>query len=76
MSKRKLLPSIYNLFCDNVSAGQKFSILGFDRSEMGDEEYRSLVKDALRHFGEGDLRGEMGPVQQSSLLSFRAFRER
>ena len=54
LSKRKLLPSIYNLFCDNV-CGQKFSILGFDRSEMGDEEYRSLVKDALRHFGEGDL---------------------
>jgi glucose-6-phosphate 1-dehydrogenase len=55
LSKRKLLPSIYNLYCDNVVPDQKFSILGFDRYAMSDEEYRALVKNAVKQFGEGEF---------------------
>ena len=55
LSKRKLLPSIFSLFCDKVVPDQKFSILGFARYKMSDEAYRAQMKDAVKQFGEGEF---------------------
>src|SRR5208337_3221015 len=55
LSKRKLLPSIFNLFCDNVVPDQKFSILGFGRDKMSDEDYRAMMKVTVKQFGEGEF---------------------
>ncbi len=55
LSKRKLLPSIFSLFCDKVVPDQKFSILGFARYKMSDEAYRAMMKDAVKQFGEGEF---------------------
>lgn len=58
LTRRKLLPSIFNLFCDDVVPGQEFSVLGFDRNAMTDEEYRSILKDAVKEFGDRGLDDE------------------
>ncbi|MGO9014059.1 MAG: glucose-6-phosphate dehydrogenase [Dissulfurispiraceae bacterium] len=55
LSKRKLLPAIFSLFCDKVVPDQKFSILGFGRNKMSDEDYRAMMKDAVKQFGEGEF---------------------
>ncbi len=49
LSKRKLLPALFHLYRDNeVPAG--FSVLGFGRHQINDEQYRALMKDAVREF--------------------------
>lgn len=58
LSKRKLLPAIFSLFCDNVVPDQKFSILGFGRNKMSDDDYRAMMKDAVKQFGEGEFKEE------------------
>ncbi len=52
LSQRKLLPSIFNLFCDDIVPDQKFSVLGFGRNDITDEGYRALAKDAVMKFSE------------------------
>jgi glucose-6-phosphate 1-dehydrogenase len=52
LSKRKLLPALFHLYQDNQFS-KGFSILGFARSKMTDEGYRSLIKEAVRTFHEG-----------------------
>ncbi|MCL4490314.1 MAG: glucose-6-phosphate dehydrogenase [Nitrospirae bacterium] len=50
LSQRKLLPSIFYIFRENVLAGG-FSLLGFDRTGLSDEQYRTVIKGAVREFG-------------------------
>ncbi len=51
LSKRKLFPTLFHLFLENeFSAG--FSILGFGRLPLSDEQYRAMMKDAVKEFGE------------------------
>lgn len=52
LSRRKLLPALFHLYRDGeLSSG--FSILGFGRREMNDEQYREMVKEAVQAFGDG-----------------------
>lgn len=51
LTKRKLIPAIYNLYVNN-QLPQKFAILGASRSEMSDEEFRDKMKQAINEFGE------------------------
>lgn len=52
LSKRKLLPALFHLYQDKeLSRG--FSILCFARSPMTDEQYRTLIQEAIRTFHEG-----------------------
>jgi glucose-6-phosphate 1-dehydrogenase len=52
LSKRKLLPALFHLYQDGQFS-EGFSILGFARSKMTDEEYRHLIKKAIQIFQEG-----------------------
>ncbi len=58
LSRKKLLPSIFSLYCDNVVPDQKFSVLGLGRRPMSDEEYHAIIKDAVREFGETSFDAE------------------
>lgn len=49
LSKRKLLPSIFHLYKEDELL-KEFSILGFDRVKMGEEEYRNMIKEAITGF--------------------------
>ncbi len=52
LSRRKLLPALFHLFQDNEFS-RGFSVLGFARSKMTDEEYRHFIKEAIQMFYEG-----------------------
>ena len=52
LSRRKLLPAAFHLFQEKeLSKG--FSILGFDRIEMSDEQYRNMLKEGVKEFSDG-----------------------
>ena len=51
LSRRKLLPALFHLYREGeLSAG--FSVLGFGRHRIDDEQYRAMIKDAVSEFGE------------------------
>jgi glucose-6-phosphate 1-dehydrogenase len=49
LSKRKLLPSVFHLYGEGEFS-KSFSVLGFDRVEMTDEQYRNLMGEAVKQF--------------------------
>ncbi|MCL5024070.1 MAG: glucose-6-phosphate dehydrogenase [Nitrospirae bacterium] len=68
LSRRKLLPALFHLYSENeLTAG--FSILGCGRSRMEDEQFRAMMKDAVRQFGDEPF-DEAGWDQFSSHLFF------
>jgi len=50
LAKRKLMPTLFHL-CGSEGILKDFSVLGFGRSKMSDEEYRSVMKEAVQEFG-------------------------
>ncbi|HUJ69504.1 MAG TPA: glucose-6-phosphate dehydrogenase [Syntrophorhabdales bacterium] len=54
LSRRKLIPSLYNLFAEN-ELPEGFSILAFDRLEIDDGGYRLLMEQAVKKAGMGPL---------------------
>lgn len=53
LAKRKLYPSLYNLFKKGLLSDQ-FAVVGVARRLNGDEDYREWVKDSVLTFGEGE----------------------
>ncbi len=49
LTRRKLLPALYNLALDGLLPGA-FSIVGFARSEMTDDQFRQQALEAVRQF--------------------------
>jgi glucose-6-phosphate 1-dehydrogenase len=49
LARRKLFPAVYNLYQKNLLT-EDFSFLGYARSEMSDDAFKGLVKDALSQF--------------------------
>jgi glucose-6-phosphate 1-dehydrogenase len=49
LTKRKLLPAFYNLFADGILP-ERFTIIGFARSEMEDEAFRELARQAITKY--------------------------
>jgi glucose-6-phosphate 1-dehydrogenase len=49
LSRRKLVPSIFHLYLDN-QLKNGFSILGFDRVDLDDSAYRSMLEEGTRAF--------------------------
>jgi glucose-6-phosphate 1-dehydrogenase len=49
LSKRKLLPALYNLAHDGALP-ERFNLVGVSRSDMPHEEFRALAEDAIRTF--------------------------
>ena len=49
LSKRKLLPAIYNLAHEGALP-ERFNLIGSSRGEMTDEEFRELARESIRSF--------------------------
>ena len=49
LTKRKLLPSLYNLHCHNLLP-RDFAIIGFARRDLNDESFRAEMTGAIRQF--------------------------
>jgi len=56
LAKRKVLPALYDL-AQNNSFGERFSIVGFARTPMTDDSFRSMAGDAAKTIS------EVGPVE-------------
>jgi glucose-6-phosphate 1-dehydrogenase len=52
LTKRKLLPSIYNLLQQNLLS-REFAIIGVSRDDYNTEKFRKHVSDSLKQFCEG-----------------------
>ena len=49
LTKRKLLPAVHTLFKEHL-VPPNFSVVGFSRSEMSDDEFRSNMREAIEEF--------------------------
>jgi glucose-6-phosphate 1-dehydrogenase len=63
LTKRKLLPAVYTLFKEHLLP-PSFSVVGFSRSPMSDDEFRSKMRDGVEEFG--------GPVDTATWQKFAA----
>jgi glucose-6-phosphate 1-dehydrogenase len=61
LTKRKLIPAIYDLFIQN-QLPENFAILGAARTSMNDEEFRSKMLEAVSNYG--------NPVEKDSSEKF------
>lgn len=67
---RKLIPSLYNLFCDGFIE-QPFSVIGLDIRSWTDREFRRHLQDGVKKFSRR-TRGKNDRWQEfSSMLSYR-----
>src|SRR5690242_20181488 len=63
LTRRKLMPALYNLWRERLlPAG--FSVVGFSRTDMNDQQFRDSMKEAVEQFG------EQGPVDREAWESF------
>ncbi len=58
LTARKLIPAIYNLACDNLLPSD-FHLVGYGRSEVPDEEFRKVAREAIGKFSRRPLREEI-----------------
>ena len=49
LTRRKLMPAVYRLFCDGVLP-DGFAVVGFAREAIGDDEFRTRMRAALAEF--------------------------
>ncbi len=66
LSRRKLLPAIYNLGLDGLLPAN-FAVLGFSFEEMSDEEYRVFARQGIERFSRQSLDEEHWPNYQRCL---------
>lgn len=59
LTKRKLLPALYNLSRDGLLS-KHFAVIGISRSEMTHEQYREKMAHDLREFATGPVDDELG----------------
>ncbi|HEU5235429.1 MAG TPA: hypothetical protein VFU50_21405, partial [Terriglobales bacterium] len=52
LTKRKLLPSIYNLLSSGLLS-REFAIVGMAKDELTTEQFRAHVNDSLKQFCDG-----------------------
>jgi glucose-6-phosphate 1-dehydrogenase len=63
LTRRKLMPALYNLWRERLlPAG--FSVVGFSRTDLNDDQFRASMKEAVEQFG------EQGPVDREAWESF------
>src|SRR6059058_3388039 len=58
LTKRKLIPAIYNLRKDNLLP-DSFAIIGVARAEMNDEEFRQRLRDDMNEFATEKIEPEV-----------------
>jgi glucose-6-phosphate 1-dehydrogenase len=54
LSKRKLLPGLYNLAVDGVLPG-RFATIGFGKYAMSDDEYRTFAREGVTKFSRREI---------------------
>src|SRR5260370_365211 len=65
LAKRKVIPAMYDLAVNN-SLGPRYAIVGFARTPMSDESFRSTTGDAAKSIS------EMGPIDPKKWDEFAA----
>jgi glucose-6-phosphate 1-dehydrogenase len=65
LAKRKVIPAMYDL-AQNKSLGDRYSILGFSRTAMTDDSFRSTVGEAAKTIS------EVGPIEPDKWDAFAA----
>src|SRR5689334_25209012 len=63
LAKRKVIPAMYDLAVHN-SLGPRYAIMGFARSPMSDESFRSTVGEAAKSIS------EVGPIDPKKWSEF------
>ncbi len=58
LTKRKLIPAVYNLGADNLLPPD-FHLVGYGRKSIPDEEFRELAADAIKEFSRRELSGDV-----------------
>ena len=58
LTKRKLVPALYNLAVDNLLPAE-FSLIGFGRKPMPDEEFKATAEEAIQTFSRRPLNDEI-----------------
>ena len=53
LTKRKLVPSLYDLFEQNLLP-EKFAIIGASRSDLGDDNFRKSMKEGIEEFSQSE----------------------
>src|SRR5919201_5058185 len=61
LTKRKLLPAVYTLYREHL-VPPNFSVVGFSRSDMSEDEFRSRMRNAVAEFS--------GPVDTATWNKF------
>jgi glucose-6-phosphate 1-dehydrogenase len=67
LTRRKLLPAFYHLFLDGHMP-QGFAIVGYARTEMTDDAFRDMAREAVEEFGANAPEGEVWRSFASHLL--------
>ena len=57
LTKRKLIPALYNLAKDNLLS-REFALIGFARPEMTNEQFRDKCSEEIQQFATGQLDGD------------------
>src|SRR5262249_3833259 len=63
LAKRKVIPAMYDLAVHN-SLGERYAIIGFARTPMSDESFRSTVGEAAKGIS------EVGPIDPAKWDEF------
>jgi glucose-6-phosphate 1-dehydrogenase len=58
LTKRKLIPALYNLRKNNLLP-EKFAVIGLARAEMSDEEFRRRMRDDMNEFATEKVEGDV-----------------
>lgn len=84
LAKRKLVPSLYDLFAENLLP-EKFAIIGASRSDLGDDNFRNSMKEGIEEFAQSENKGRVDEfinslfyqsVDTKSAESFDTLKER
>ena len=67
LTKRKLLPALYNLLLDKLLP-DNFAVLGLGRKELSDEEFRAIARDGIEQFSRQPLESISWKTFQSRLF--------
>ncbi|MGE0528960.1 MAG: glucose-6-phosphate dehydrogenase [Bdellovibrionales bacterium] len=67
LTKRKLLPALYNLLLDKLLP-DNFAVLGLGRKEMSDEDFRTIAHEGVEQFSRQKLEGKTWEAFQARLF--------
>jgi glucose-6-phosphate 1-dehydrogenase len=69
LTKRKLIPALYNLALEK-RLPERFSVVGFARSDMSDGDFRNKMREAVSEFSRTGLKDEQVWQQFASTLYY------